>query len=93
MTNQPPQDPQWVSPVVEKRERKDLPQASWFTVLGIAGQIGYIIAIPAVLFVLGGAWLDTHFGTSPLFVLLGIPLALTISALSVWKMIKQVQKK
>ncbi len=65
--------------------------ASWYRVFGIAGQIGWMIAVPAVLFVLGGAWLDKYLATSPLFVLIGIPLSLIISAMSVRSVIKELQ--
>jgi len=61
-------------------------------VFGVAGQIGYIIAIPAVVFVMGGTWLDSYFGTKPLFTLIGIPVALIASGLAVWRLIKQLPK-
>ncbi len=83
------------SPLVTSRPRTVMTadNASWFRVFGVAGQIGYMISIPAVLFVMGGAWLDSYLGTKPMFTLLGIPLALMVSALSVWRMIRQVQRK
>lgn len=82
--------PQWNSSVVEKRERAPTKSESWTMVLGVAGQIGWMIAVPAVLFVIGGAWLDAYFDTKPVLTLASIPLALTVSAISVWRVIKQL---
>jgi F0F1-type ATP synthase assembly protein I len=55
---------------------------------GLFGEIGYLIAIPAVLFGFGGAYLDRTLGTSPLFILTGMALAIAISILAVWRRIK-----
>ena len=83
----------FASPIVSKRERPPTKVQSWYLVLGIAGQIGYLIAIPAVLFVMGGAWADKYFGTSPILTLAAIPLALAVSAVSVWRVMREVQKR
>jgi hypothetical protein len=85
-------DVQSTGPVV-KRERTVSKSQAWSKVIGIAGNLGWMIATPAVLFAVGGAYLDKWLGTSPLFVLIGIPLALIVSAMSVWKLIKQVQNE
>ncbi|MSR87264.1 AtpZ/AtpI family protein [Candidatus Peribacteria bacterium] len=88
------EDPK-TSAVVTSRPRTSAPddRAAWLMVAGTAGQIGYMIAIPAVIFVMCGAWVDSYFRTKPLFTLLGIPLALIVSAMSVWRLIKQLQQK
>ncbi|HLC76485.1 MAG TPA: AtpZ/AtpI family protein [Candidatus Peribacterales bacterium] len=59
-----------------------------FQMLGLVGEIGTMIAIPAVLFGFGGAYLDKSFGTSPLFVILGLAIALIASSLAVWHRIQ-----
>jgi len=59
--------------------------------LSLLGQLGYMIAIPAVIGAAGGAWLDKRFDTSPLFILLGIALAIASSSLWIWTFIKKVQ--
>ena len=51
-------------------------------VIAMAWETGYTIALPLVIFGLGGRWLDRALGTSPLFLLAGILLA--IAATSVW---------
>ena len=51
-------------------------------------EIGYTIAIPAVVMTFGGRWLDGYFGTGPWLLLAGLLLSMPISALAVWKKIK-----
>lgn len=62
-------------------------------VLSIAGQLGYLIALPATFFAFGGAALDKKLGTSPLFVLLGIAVALTSSSFLVARLLRQINKE
>ncbi|MBI4023279.1 AtpZ/AtpI family protein [Candidatus Berkelbacteria bacterium] len=61
-------------------------------VLSLALQLGYMIALPAVILAFGGGWLDRQLGTSPLFILLGLALAILASSLWVWKFIQRVEK-
>ena len=61
----------------------------WLSVQ-LAWHLGYIIAIPAVLFGFGGAYLDRIWGTSPLFILLGFALAALLSAWGVVQKIKRI---
>ncbi len=60
------------------------------TALKLAWDLGYIIAIPAFLFGFGGAYLDRQAGTSPLFLLLGFAVALTLSFLGVKRKVKEI---
>ena len=60
--------------------------------LQFAGELGYIIALPAVAFGFGGAYLDKYLHMSPLFFLLGICVALTLSTIGVVKKIKEITK-
>ena len=60
--------------------------------LSLATQMGYMIALPAVGFGFGGAYLDRLWGTSPLFVLTGFGIAIALSALWVYHFIKEYQK-
>lgn len=61
-----------------------------FSALSLALKLGYIIAIPAVIFVLLGRLGDTYFGTSPLLLILGLLLALTASSLAVFQEIRKI---
>lgn len=51
--------------------------------LGLVSGLGFAIAIPLGLCFLGGLWLDTRFGTRPLFMLLGIGLGLGLAILTI----------
>ena len=57
--------------------------------LGLAWELGYTVAIPIIIFALGGRMLDTKLGSSPWMLLAGIGVALMISGTAVyWKTIK-----
>lgn len=66
-------------------------QPSLFLSLRLAWSLGYIIAIPAVVFGLGGAYLDKYLQTSPLFLLLGFALAVGLSGLGVYRKVKEIE--
>lgn len=51
--------------------------------IGIAWEMGYLIALPLVGFALGGRFLDSAFDTSPLLLILGIISAIIISTILV----------
>lgn len=57
----------------ETRER------SW-SALGLAFELGYLIAIPIVVFAIVGRFLDRWFGTAPWLLLVGILLSLFVSS-------------
>ncbi|OGJ55983.1 hypothetical protein A3D88_01135 [Candidatus Peribacteria bacterium RIFCSPHIGHO2_02_FULL_52_16] len=68
-------------------------ESSWrplFLALRLAWSLGYIIAIPAVLFGFGGAYLDKTLETSPGFLLAGFIIAITLSYLGVRRKIKEI---
>lgn len=56
--------------------------------LRIVVDFGAAIAVPVVVFVLLGQYLDDHFGLSPLFTILGFVLAALISAKIIYKKAK-----
>ena len=78
----PPQRPQ-----IQKHE------ASVWSALQLAWELGYLIALPAALFAFGGAYLDKHFHSSPLYLLIGIAIALCISGIGVYRKVRQVTSK
>lgn len=59
----------------------------------LAWDLGWIIAIPVVVLGLGGAYLDKYLGTSPLFILLGFILAVSLSFIGVKRKTKEIMKK
>jgi F0F1-type ATP synthase assembly protein I len=60
--------------------------------IALVFELGYTIAVPLVVLALGGRFLDRHFGTSPLFLLVGIALSLISSGLYIYKIIKKYSK-
>lgn len=76
-----------VPPSVKERE-----ESSMLLALKLVFELGYIIAIPIVLFGFGGAYADKAWGTSPWMLLLGIALAATISIIGVIRKIKVIQR-
>lgn len=70
----------------KKRTIKD----DLWLVAQLAWSIGWIVAIPAVLFGFGGAYLDKSLGTSPLFILLGLATAVTLSGIGLYRKLKEI---
>jgi predicted permease len=60
--------------------------------LNLLGQLGFVIALPAAFFAYFGAILDKKYHTSPLFILVGIVIALTLSSIWVYKMVKRIER-
>ncbi len=56
-------------------------------------EIGYTIAIPAVIFVFGGHWLDVRFDTQPIFTLSGLLISLPVSSYAVWRKLRPYLKQ
>ena len=56
--------------------------------LKIIGDFGATIAVPVVIFVLIGQYLDEKYGRSPLFIILGFALAAVISVKIIYKKAK-----
>jgi len=54
----------------------------------LAWELGYMIAVPIILFALLGRFVDENFHTSPLFLLLAILLSLILTGFLIWKKIK-----
>ncbi len=51
----------------------------------LAWELGYMIALPLVIFALIGRYFDTRFHSSPIFILVGIFFAFFISSYFVWQ--------
>lgn len=62
------------------------------TLAGMVGELGFLIAVPLVITILGGIWLDKKFNTLPLFIIVGILLAITTSAIAIGRKIKKLNK-
>jgi len=77
-------------PIDESGLKKVNPPQSQIHIPALAFELGYIIAIPIVIFALIGRFADKAMDTSPIFILLGILLSLFITALLVWKKMKNL---
>lgn len=65
-------------------------RSSFWSVLNLAWELGYIIALPIVILGFGGAWLDKKLGSSPGFLLAGIVLSVIISGVAIYRKIKSI---
>ncbi|HEU0050431.1 MAG TPA: AtpZ/AtpI family protein [Patescibacteria group bacterium] len=80
----------------------DLPQApqkpspdkkvSTLEAIGFVWDVLIAIAIPTVLFALGGRWMDQHWHTSPLFAVIGLFLALAVTLVLMMRKAKKLSE-
>lgn len=74
--------------------KKDQPPAQlgmWMSIR-LAWELGYLIALPAVVLGFGGAYLDRYVQTSPLFLLIGFALAALLSGVGVVRKVRAILK-
>jgi F0F1-type ATP synthase assembly protein I len=69
-------------------EKTELPRT--VNMWALAGELGFLIALPLAITAVIGVKVDRWLGTTPLFIILGMLLAAVISALAVRRKIKQV---
>jgi F0F1-type ATP synthase assembly protein I len=74
------------TPKPQSKEEK----SSLLVAIKLAWDLGYIIAIPAVLFGFGGAYLDKYYGTTPFLMLAGFIIAITLSGLGVARKVRRI---
>ncbi|MDP2789520.1 MAG: AtpZ/AtpI family protein [bacterium] len=74
-----------------------LQKQGFWQALGMAWELGYIIAIPIVILGLGGRFLDKRFDTSPWLFLAGVLLSIVLTSFGlVWKfkkLLKDVEQE
>jgi hypothetical protein len=58
------------------------------TALALVAQLGFSIALPMVVFIGGGAWLDSQFRTTPWLLFLGIFLGLLSAGAALYQLTK-----
>jgi F0F1-type ATP synthase assembly protein I len=78
-------------PQTENREKKQN-ALTFATLAGMVGELGLIIATPLVVIILAGIWLDKKLNTTPLFIIVGILLSITTSAITIGRKIKRLNK-
>lgn len=62
----------------------------WY-VVQLLGEIGFVIAVPLVVFLLIGRWIDIRLQTNILFTLLGMGVSLATSTYIIYKKIQKIQ--
>lgn len=67
---------------LQKNEKKETQNT--FNAIGLAMQLGYLIALPLVLLSLAGRFLDQYFVTSPWFFIAGIIFSIFVSSYLVY---------
>lgn len=80
---------------IQKTPRQEQPKKNEYSVwfyLGTFGNIGLSIALPIVLGVLAGAFVDGKQNTRPMFTLVGLVLGLIISIAGFIQMIRKIMK-
>ena len=65
-------------------DRKEL------STLAVASQLGFSIAGPLVVFVVGGIFLDKKVGSSPLFLLIGIACGLIGAGYAMYDVVRKL---
>ncbi len=58
--------------------------------LALASQVGFSIAGPLIVFIVGGIFLDKKVGTSPLFLLIGIALGLIGAGYAMYDLVRKL---
>ena len=74
-------------------QREEGIKAALWLAVRLAWDMGWLIAIPAVALGFGGAYLDKNMGTSPVFILVGLGVALVLSFLGVRRKLKEILEK
>lgn len=64
-------------------DRRDGGQMTIWESLAFVWEILIAVAVPAIVFALGGRWLDARLGVFPAFTLIGLALALALTAIIV----------
>ncbi|KKW32567.1 MAG: hypothetical protein UY77_C0019G0016 [Candidatus Uhrbacteria bacterium GW2011_GWA2_53_10] len=76
----------------EENKKNNGPSAigSLWLALRLAWTLGYLIALPAVGFGFGGAYLDKKLGSSPFFLLAGFIIAAVLSFIAIKRRLKVI---
>ncbi|PLX28221.1 hypothetical protein C0581_03060 [Candidatus Parcubacteria bacterium] len=71
------------------------PKDRKYTLMGLSiiGDFGATIAVPVILFVIIGQWLEGKYGYAPWFTVLGFVLAALLSGKLIYKKAKQYGKE
>jgi len=65
-------------------------QSAWRHSLSLAFELGYLIAGPLVVLGVVGRLADRHWGTGPLWLLVGVIVSILVSSLLIIRKIKEI---
>lgn len=74
------------------RKQSESQQLGLWKSVQLAWELGFLIAIPAVILGFSGAYLDKYLGSSPAFLLAGFALAAVLSGIGVLRKVKEIFK-
>jgi len=69
------------------------PRRPVWAALMLAGELGFLIILPLLIFALAGRWLDQKFGTSPWLFLSGTLLAIIVTSIILIRKIQSIIKQ
>lgn len=72
-------------PPGNNRDRENL----WLA-LSLVSQLGFLIAVPALVFGFGGAYLDKWWGTGPFLLIACLALSFLLSSLLVYRKVREI---
>jgi len=73
---------------VQNKEVKKGAPTTRAELIAFAFDVGMAVAVPLVVLALGGRYIDKTFGTSPLFLILGLLLSIISTGIIIWKKTK-----
>ncbi len=88
MINLPKYQPDQLKIMEKDQEKKEVLKN--FKAWALAGELGYIIAVPIVAFALIGRFADKAWGTSPWLLLAGILISIIISSWLIYKKVREI---
>ncbi len=74
--------------MAEIDEKPNKPQMNKWSMISLATEFGFIIALPLVIFALLGKWLDHKLGIYPWLTLVGIVIAIVCTTVWMTKKLK-----
>jgi ATP synthase protein I len=94
MNAEPPGEDPFVTEVHRQAERARRGRAlTFWSGLGLAGSVGWMVSLPAVLGALAGRWLDRHFGTGLFWTLPLLLGGLLLGCASAWRHVRRELKE
>ena len=77
---------------MNKEEKNNGEKSHFWEAMNLAWELGYTIALPIVILGFGGAYADKKFGTTPLFILIGIVVAMVLTSIGIIRKVKKIVK-